>query len=64
MWGDKGSTYTLFRMHVHLASDRTAIPLVVLTHYSECMFIPQISIILYNRHLLNIRALLFLFHNI
>ena len=74
-------TYPLFRMHVHLVDGSIILRNVVLTHYSECMFIlpwnlpdsigctyplfrmhvhPQINIILYNRHLLNVRALLFL----
>ena len=53
-------TYPLFRMHVHLKLI-TDIQARSCTYPLFRMHVhPQINIILYNRHLLNVRALLFL----
>ena len=57
-------TYPLFRMHVH----QLELFMVLVGSCTYPLFRmhvhPQINIILYNRHLLNVRALLFLLLNI
>ena len=56
----RSCTYPLFRMHVHLRGQKSYERSCCTYPLFRMHVHPQISIILYNRHLLNVRALLFL----